>query len=366
MAGTAPSAGGNSLVDDDEIVPAKRNDVAGHGVLDVGRVGFDVRRHQLLRRLDPHGGDPGQVRGEEPGVHEAEEVEVESVAGRVHGQDVLPDVGILGQRRLEQDEAAAGRSVGPLLPELDAGLPGAVGELAVALGTLPPALDQLHEAALLDGDAGAPDGGRPDGQPDLEPAGMRLGPHPTGIDEMEGGDARGHHVLLAAALLAALLQGRDALQAEAEQLGRLGLEVLPPSAVVGHLIPAAPAALIHVDRVGPTRSSVQDGGEVELRGQTCRALIRRVRHDEGPTQAARDLHGSGGLASGCHWCCWFSSGKIRSRNFLCDARSLAHGSMAGVVPWCPWSGSVGRPANRANEPAAPRQDAHKLRSFFKS
>lgn len=146
---------------------------------------------------------------------------------------MLPDVGILGQRRLEQDEAAAGRSVGPLLPELDAGLPGAVGELAVALGTLPPALDQLHEAALLDGDAGAPDGGRPDGQPDLEAAGMRLGPHPAGIDEMEGGDARGHHVLLTAALLAALLQGRDALQAEAEQLGRLGLEVLPPSAVVG-------------------------------------------------------------------------------------------------------------------------------------
>ena len=152
-------------------------------------------------------------------------------------------------------------------------------------------------------------------------------------------------MLLAAALLAALLQGRDALQAEAEQLGRLGLEVLPPSAVVGYLIPAAPAALIHVDRVGPTRSSAQDGGEVELRGQTCRALIRGVRHDGGPTQTARDLHGSGGLASGCHWCCWFSSGKI------CDTcRSLMSHGRGGPMVW------VGR-SSRNRQESLPRHYA---------
>ena len=51
----------------------------------------------------------------------------------------------------------------------------------------------------------------------------------------------------------------------------------------------------------PTRSSVEDGGQIELRREACRALIRRVRDYEGTTEAAGDLDDGGGLACvACH------------------------------------------------------------------
>ena len=53
--------------------------------------------------------------------------------------------------------------------------------------------------------------------------------------------------------------------------------------------------------MGPTRPSVENGGQIELRGEARRALIRRIRNDESPTEAAWDLDDGGGLARvTCH------------------------------------------------------------------
>ena len=77
--------------------------------------------------------------------------------------------------------------------------------------------------------------------------------------------------------------------------------MLPPLTIFRHLIPPTPTALVDVDGMGPTRPSVENGGQIELRGEACRALIRRIRNDESSTEAAWDLDDGGGLARvTCH------------------------------------------------------------------
>mmetsp|Transcript_37528 Transcript_37528/g.69399 ORF Transcript_37528/g.69399 Transcript_37528/m.69399 type:complete len:244 (+) Transcript_37528:1128-1859(+) len=229
-------------------------------------------------------------------MHEAQEIEVESVPRSFHAEDVLPHGSVLAQGGFQENQPLPLRPVRPLLPELDHRVPRSVREFAVALGALFELDDQLHHHALLHGHPSpGPESASfhlgTDHEPNLKPHAVRLGPHPHGVDDVYPPHADGFGMLLSSL---AVLEGRNVLQAQREQFRRFRLVVFVPTRrgrLGRSLVTAASTALVDGDVVGSTRSSLQDSLEIELLRKACPTLIGRVRVDHRPTQAAGYLDG---------------------------------------------------------------------------
>jgi len=87
---------GGLLVADDEIVFAQWDYIAYDCVFDVGRVVLDILAYHFAAGSEFHGNDPGTEGCKGLGMHGMEEVEIESISGGLHGQDVFAHRGGIG------------------------------------------------------------------------------------------------------------------------------------------------------------------------------------------------------------------------------------------------------------------------------
>jgi len=137
------------------------------------------------------------------------------------------------------------------LPDLDQTLPTALAELSLAFDALLVPHDEHHDEALLQDGAGLDL--LLDGEADLEAHGMRLGPHPAGVDDAD---------LVAGSIPTG--QATDLGQAQRHELSALQLASQPLARV---LVPSLAAAALMQGGLGADAA-----GDVGLAGEargTC-------------------------------------------------------------------------------------------------
>ena len=160
--------------------PADRRDLDRERVLVVVRARVRVVRHQLLVRAVPRGDGRLNKVDELGALRPAGEEEVEPAVGRPNPRGAR--VGARPQNRLLQEEKSA--LVAHVLPDLGAGDPArGVGGRARAVDALVRLDGKVDDAGLLQG--GSPENLGLDGQLDLDPARVGLGPDEPGVDEAD-------------------------------------------------------------------------------------------------------------------------------------------------------------------------------------